>query len=116
LDESFEGAGVAAPFGVMRVGLVFGDMDMQDGLELAAKGTRVSDRFVGDGKRGMESHQTSHQGTLVRSDETPALRQPLVRFLSPTVTLGGPVAEERPHAELLTGVGQDIEGPSDEVR
>ena len=112
-QQPFERPGIAAPARVVDVGLILGDVDMDDRAEFARQRAGFLRRFVGDREAGVQPDQAAHQRR--RGDAT-AFRQAAARLLAAEVALGGAVAEQRAHAEVLAGFGEDRQRPVDQVR
>ena len=101
------------PFG--RWGEVFGDVYMHDGVEIPAELGRFVDGFIGDSERSVQRDDALDQRPSVVANESAALGPTALRLFAPAVALGGAEAERGAHAELLAGVGQNVERALDEL-
>ncbi len=63
----------------------------------------------------MQPDDATHQRPPVRLQKAQALAEPPSRLVAAAVALGGAVAEQRPHAELVAGVGEDVERALDQL-
>jgi hypothetical protein len=109
LHEPFERPRVSALSCIVHVGSIFGHVDMEDGIQLAAYCARSSDGVIGDREGSMKTDEPPDEGTPVLGDKTLALGEAALGLFLATVSLCGAVTKKRSYAELVTGVRQDVE-------
>ena len=100
---------------IVDVGQVLGHVNVHHGLELPAQVCGRFERLVGDGERGVQPDDSSNQLPLVGSTESATLLETSPSLRMTAIALGRPETEKSSHAELLAGVGQDVQRAFDEI-
>ena len=112
-EHALERSRRTAGAGVLDVGQVLGDVDVDHRAELAGEPPGLPQRLVGDGEARVQADEPSARG---RGSDSAAFRQAAPGLGEAAVPLGGAVAEERPDAEPLAGLRQHLERALDELR
>ena len=107
--QALEGPVVAPVERIFDVGQILGHMNVHHGLEIATQVGSLFDRPVRDCERGVQPDDPANEVPIVGPMEPATLPEPAPCLVATAIALGGPEAEKGPYAELLTGVGQDVE-------
>jgi len=106
-------APITTPARVVDVGLILGEMDVDDRAELARQRAGLARRLVGNREARVQPDEAAHQR---RGGEATTLRQSSPRLFAAEIALARAVADERARAEFLAGFGEDRQRSFDPIR